>query len=75
MRTFIVPSIIAILFLSPLYLFFASKTSERDSTDQPSGKRSGFALMTDYGTGCEYLYRNGGITPRFDKNGKQLGCK
>lgn len=45
----------------------------RDSTD-PADGRSGMALLTDAGTGCQYL-KAGGITPRLDANGHQMGCK
>lgn len=35
--------------------------------------RSGMALRTDHGTGCQYLVSPwGGITPRFDRDGKQV---
>lgn len=45
-----------------------------DETDSPS-QRSGLALRTDHGTGCQYLVSlYGGITPRMDSSGKQV-CK
>ncbi|WP_025123942.1 MULTISPECIES: DUF6440 family protein [unclassified Serratia (in: enterobacteria)] len=38
-------------------------------------RRSGLALYTDVGTGCQYLSVSGsGITPRMDKDGYQV-CK
>jgi hypothetical protein len=50
-----------------------------DETDSPDGRRSGVAIVTDYGTGCKYLttprgYRGsgGGITPRLNSNGKPI---
>lgn len=43
-----------------------------DDTDAP-GRRSGMRLSTDYRTGCQYLASPwGGITPRMDRNGKQI---
>ena len=46
---------------------------DRDDTDSPSA-RSNMELLTDYGTGCQYLYRNGSITPRMGRDGNQV-CK
>lgn len=48
-----------------------------DSTDNDTnGIRSGLLVKKDYGTGCEYLVTLlGGITPRVDGDGKQVGCK
>ncbi|KRB22717.1 DUF6440 family protein [Mesorhizobium sp. Root172] len=45
----------------------------KDDTDPP-GARSGFSLLTDAGTGCQYLAHSG-LTPRLDANGKQMGCR
>lgn len=44
--------------------------SAHDDTDPVDG-RSGMMLLTDSGTGCQYLYR-GSLTPRMDANGKQI---
>ena len=46
---------------------------ERDSTDPVDG-RSGFRLMIDYGTGCQYLQSGifGGLHPRLDANGTHI---
>lgn len=41
-----------------------------DSTDSPT-ERSGMALMTDYGTGCQYLSYQG-LTPRLNQDGKHI---
>lgn len=45
-----------------------------DSTDRVDGegkRRSGMALMTDYGTGVEYLMGpSGSLTPRLGKDGR-----
>ncbi len=42
-----------------------------DDTD-PAGGRSGMTLLTDHGTGCQYLYRSGAITPRMGRDGRQV---
>lgn len=40
--------------------------------DRAAGQRSGMRLRTDHGTGCQYLEtRDGGITPRLTRDGKQ----
>lgn len=47
----------------------------KDDTDPPEG-RSGMAIYTDHLTGCQYLARPvGGVTPRLDARGRQLGCR
>jgi hypothetical protein len=44
-----------------------------DDTDSQSGQRSNMELLTDYGTGCQYLrVIGGGITPRMDADGTQI---
>jgi hypothetical protein len=45
-----------------------------DSTDDTLRKeRSGLAIYTDHGTGCQYVGRFfGGLTPRLDKDGKPM---
>lgn len=45
----------------------------RDDADPPLGQ-SGLMLLTDYGTGCQYLYYRGNLIPRADASGKQI-CK
>ena len=60
--------------LSILALGVAVYTRPRppyDSTD-PVGGRSGFTVLTDTKTGCEYLYKNGGLVPRQKPNGSQF---
>ncbi len=47
--------------------------SDKDSTDSPT-TRSGMELHIDNLTGCHYLSRKGGITPRLSVSGKQYGC-
>ena len=44
----------------------------RDSTDPSYGGRSGFSIKTDAFTGCQYLESHHGLTPRLDRNGKQI---
>lgn len=41
-----------------------------DETDESKWNRSGVVLITDYGTGVQYLYKDGALTPRLDKNGQ-----
>ena len=48
-------------------------TTPLDSTDKSNKHRSGVTLITDYGTGCQYLETNfGGITPRLNADGTQV---
>ena len=42
-----------------------------DDTDS-NDERSGMTLLIDYGTGCQYLSRFGGITPRLDRDGQHV---
>ena len=44
-----------------------------DETDEPGGKRSGFILWTDYGTGVQYLVVPfTGVVPRLGADGKPV---
>lgn len=52
-------------------LLFVGYITPHDDTDPPDG-RSGMTLLIDHGTGCQYLYRSGAITPRMDKSGRQI---
>lgn len=61
-----------LLFVFAALIFLAAKPA-KDDTDQPDG-RSGMILKTDALTGCHYLVYKG-ITPRLNKDGKQVGCK
>lgn len=47
-----------------------------DDTDPP-GERSGLRLITDHGTGCQYLSHGliGNITPRIGADYMHMGCK
>ena len=67
-------SIGAAIILAWMVMAFASWMAPYDDTDPPGG-RSGMALLTDHGTGCQYLYRSGAITPRMDATGKQICSK
>jgi hypothetical protein len=50
--------------------------SRDDSDPGEWGKRSGVAVRTDALTGCQYLEAvSGGLTPRIDSAGKQIGCR
>jgi hypothetical protein len=44
----------------------------RDDSDPRNGGRSGMSVFTDYLTGCQYLGLRGTLTPRLDKNSKQI---
>lgn len=44
-----------------------------DATDKSVSVRSGVNLITDYGTGCQYLETNsGGLTPRMNAEGRHI---
>lgn len=43
-----------------------------DGTDRDWRHRSGFALRTDHGTGCQYLQSGDALIPRLDVTGKQI---
>lgn len=53
-----------------------TKTFDLDDTDNKvTGERSGVVPITDHLTGCQYLKTLwGGITPRMDSDGNQVGC-
>lgn len=49
-----------------------------DDTDNKQEKiRSGFSIMTDHGSGCQYLTKLfAGLTPRIDSDGvTHMGCR
>ena len=56
-------------------LFVINKFNPKDDSD-PFDGRSGFRIMTDNLTGCQYLQAGyfGGMTPRLDRNNKHI-CK
>lgn len=43
-----------------------------DDTDKDGFNRSGVSLITDYGTGLQYLYKGGALIPRIGANGIQV---
>jgi len=63
----VVPSAWLVLWL---WVWLAVPDPARDDSD-PFGGRSGMMVLTDSLTGCQYLYR-GSLTPRMDRNGKQV---
>lgn len=62
--------IVALALLAIGYLVF-SANNPTDDTD-PVGGRSGMGLYTDAKTGCQYLGRVYGLTPRLDASGKHI---
>lgn len=61
------------LLLIALLDFFKVGFDDTDNWD--TGERSGVTLITDYGTGCEYLKGVfGPPTPRMNADGRQV-CK
>lgn len=59
-------------------LSMADSVRPYDSTDdETAGVRSGLILFVDNLTGCQYLKGGffGGVTPRVDGNGSQIGCR
>lgn len=70
--------VVALLCIIILGGLLALSEPPRDDTDQPDNKapRSGIQPHTDAATGCQYLSTPlGGITPRLDAHGQQLGCR
>jgi len=59
-----------------LMFLYGISTIGKDDSDPPGWftRRSGVIVRTDNLTGCQYLVDHG-ITPRLDKNGKQVGCR
>lgn len=61
-----------------IFSILVSFLTPYDSTDdRANGRRSGMRLYIDHRTGCQYLSGGNllgatGITPRLDKNGKQV---
>lgn len=62
-----------ILAVSLLAIMLSACTT-RDDSDPPHGDVSGLTVYTDHLTGNQYLGSRsyGGITPRLDKDGKQV---
>ena len=66
--------VLVVCFLLALY---SQSPIGRDDSDPGNwGNRSGLTPRTDSRTGCQYLEAtNGGLTPRLDRNGRQIGCQ
>ena len=60
-----------IVFAGYMVASLLDKNLPKDDTDSPDG-RNGMVLLTDHLTGCQYLRAGGGVTPRMDRNGKQI---
>lgn len=56
-------------------LNWAGWWSDVDDTDKDKWTRSNIELITDYGTGVQYLYKGGALIPRLDKDGKIIVVK
>lgn len=58
-----------------IFFLWANGSMDYDDTDPPGG-RSGLVLLTDHGTGCQYLkapgYWNGALSPRLGADGKPI---
>jgi len=66
--------ILAIAVCATLLALAGCGPRQQDDSDPVEGS-SGMKPRTDALTGCQYLtYPNGGITPRMDRDGKQV-CK
>ncbi len=56
--------------------FVSAAITDRDDSDPLEGPLSNMAVRTDALTGCQYLEtKSGGITPRLDASGEQVGCR
>lgn len=67
--------LLPILLLSLVYDWADERFELRpiDATDRSFQERSGLALRTDYGTGCQYLETSAGnLTPRLDAEGRHV---
>lgn len=62
---------IGLIFFVLLVVTILGRGYKRDSTDDPTGSRSGLVLYTDHATGVQYVGTAfGGITPRVALDGK-----
>lgn len=64
-----------ILFILVLMVVLNQLDFGVDNTDKDGFNRSNMQLLTDYGTGLQYLYKGGALIPRLDKNGNQIRIK
>ena len=68
-------AMIYVIVVVVMYLGGSIFQSYDDTDDAANGERSGVALITDHGTGCEYLQSSQGhLTPRLNSDGNQI-CK
>lgn len=70
MKNYIVKFVVVWFIICWVLIYFQSI----DTTDIDKHNRSGMKLYIDNMTGCHYLEAGmiGGITPRLDRNGKQI---
>lgn len=62
--------------IAVIWLLSLTPLGRDDSDVNDWGGRSGMSPRTDALTGCQYLATSaGGITPRVDASGKQIGCR
>ena len=66
-----------LLFVAFGYILNAITNPDYDDSDDEINKiRSGLEVHTDHKTGCQYLSTLiGGLTPRADVRGEQVGCR
>ncbi len=62
----IIATLLIMLVISAMVL-----NNGKDTSDSPNGW-SGLTVHLDYQTGCHYLTRRGGLTPRLDRSGNHI---
>lgn len=73
MKTFFIAITVLFLILYGFISLVSLIITPIDNSDKSFFKRSDLKIHTDYKTGCQYLSTFwGGITPRLDKDGKQI---
>lgn len=71
----------ALILLAAILSAGCDRFSDRDNSDMPDGRRSGFNVFTDGLTGCQYIgfglgYQGKALTPRIAADGKtHQGCR
>lgn len=70
------PALIVFFALTIVFCFIAStiQDAQTDVAD-PTAGRSGMYVYTDKLTSCQYLGKDGAITPRLNNEGKQICLK
>lgn len=66
MAIFVVAGIVSYI----IFLIVQNNVEYNDS--DALNERSGFTVMTDYKTGLQYLKSGNALTPRLDRDGKQI---